>query len=789
MHAEDSTDPSSSPLAQTVGDALLKHRWMLALLTVIVAAGVIYGARYTALDATDSAILSDGDPYKAEVDQVQADFPGSPSVLFVFEHPTDIFSRRALEAMEDLTASYTEIDAALAVGSLMNRRLNESDARRYDRDYLFPVLATLDDDDIAEIRAIALADEDLTKSILAANGKLALSQIKYRPAADTQASRLAIARTIVALRDRLRAEHPEVGIYALGGALFELEGYEAQRRDNRVLMPLVIGAAIVLLWFCLRSIAFALVLFAVSFTSVGLAVGSYGWLGIAFNQISNLGPIVVFVVAVAHGIHLVSIYAQGLHEGLDKVAAMRHSLYINLQPVTLATITTAIGFVSLNYCTSPGIYGFGNVVAIGVLWAYLVSLTLLPAIILILPVSGRPRPLGIRGFVELVKGWVRTREKGLFWSFTALIIATLAMLPLNKMDFSRLSFIDKESDLHHVMTALAEQIGNDRSLVYGVYGDGYYSITEAEFLAQVDRFSTWLETQPEASFVTSYADLLRSLNKADHDDDPAWDRLPDDKLQIIDYLVGYQLVQEIEPSLEPIFNSDYSAIRLIVGTSNLTNLQVVAFNERIERWLADNLDPAIKVRHGDNSILMARLNRAITIELMQGFTLSLALITLTLMIGLRSVRYGLISIMPNLFPATIVFGLWGLFRGEIGPYVLMLFSISIGLVVDDSVHILSKYLTARRQGHSPNDAVMYSLDKAGSAITITTISLAVGTFILVFSQTMYFQNVSLLLTPIIVVALFLDMLFLPPLLLRFERWLAPGDAAPVPERSPQQGLH
>ena len=267
-----------------------------------------------------------------------------------------------------------------------------------------------------------------------------------------------------------------------------------------------------------------------------------------------------------------------------------------------------------------------------------------------------------------------------------------------------------------------------------------YGITETEFLQKVDALTQWLEAQPEASFVSSYADLLRSLNKAEHDDDPAYDALPADKLQIIDYLVGYQLVQEIEPNLEPIFNTDYSAVRLSVGTSNLTNAQVVALNNRVGEWIRDNLSGDIKVLHGSNNLLMTRLNQTITTELMQGFSLSLLLITLTLMIGLRSVRYGLLSIIPNLFPATIVFGLWGLFIGEIGPYVLMLFSISIGLVVDDSVHILSKYLTARRANQSPEGAVEYSLEKGGSAITITTISLAVGTFILIFSQTGYFQK-------------------------------------------------
>ena len=298
-------------------------------------------------------------------------------------------------------------------------------------------------------------------------------------------------------------------------------------------------------------------------------------------------------------------------------------------------------------------------------------------------------------------------------------------------------------------------------------------------MRQVDDFSVWLEAQPEASFVTSYTDLLRALNKSEHDDDEAWNVLPEDQLQIIDYLVGYQLIQEIEPNLEPIFNTDYSAIRLAVGTSNLTNGELIDFNDRIDQWIAQNINPRFKVMHGDNSILFARLDRSITVELAKGFALSFLLITLTLLVGLRSVRYGLLSVMPNLFPATIVFGCWGLFVGELSPYILMLFSISIGIVVDDSVHVLSKYISAKAEGANPREAVRYSLDKAGSAITITTLALAVGTFILVLSNTYHFQNVALLLTPIIVVALFLDLLFLPPLLIRFDEWWSRRKAAVV----------
>ena len=473
----------------------------------------------------------------------------------------------------------------------------------------------------------------------------------------------------------------------------------------------------------------------------------------------------------AHGIHIISIYLQGLHEGLSKLEALEQSLRLNLQPVTLATVTTAMGFLSLNYCSSAGIYGFGNAVAMGVVWAYLVTLTLLPALIMWVPTRRIPRPLGVRGMIRRVSDLVTQRGNALFWGLTVIIVVCLAMLPLNKVDFDRFEFIDKDSDFHRVITALAQKIGNDQSLVYAVDSGQYYGIADPAFMREVERFADWLEEQPDVSVVNSYVGMLKTLNEAENDNDPAWHILPDDNLQVIDYLVGYQLVQEIEPHLEPIFDPEYTTVRVVVGTSNLSNVQLLELNKRIEAWYADNINPDYQVLHGSNTILYARLNDTISRQLLEGFTVSFLLITLTMLVGLRSVRYGLISIAPNLLPPAVVFGVWGLFVGQLSPYILMLFSISIGLVVDDSVHVLSKYMAARKAGDKPEEAVRYSLDKAGSAITITTAALAMGTFILVFSNTYYYQNVALMLTPIIVVALLLDLLFLPPLLVKLDKFL------------------
>lgn len=754
-----------------IATRLVNHRHILALFGMLVAAGMAWGVQFTTFDDTTDAILSDGDPYKAEVDQARIDFPPSTSLLVAFQVEEDIFNFNTLAAIEELTQRYIEVDSALAVSSILNYRMSESDKITYERNYLIPELETLTQADLEEIRKIALADEDLTKNLMSPSGDFTIASIKYKITEDVPEVRLALARSAIDLRNSLRKKYPNTGIYVVGGPLFELDSHLAKKKDNERLFPLVLVIGVLLLWFCLRSLFSSLSLFVLTIVTLGVTVGSHALLGIPLNQISRLGPLVVAVIAMADGIHIVSVYAQGLIKGLDKKAAMIESMAINLTPIALATITTTMGFLSLNFSSAPTIYGFGNVIAIGVCWAFVFTIVLLPAMVMLIPVDRVPKPLAIDGFINAMTALVENRERTIFWGSLGLIGVTLCMLPLNKLDSDRFAFVDEDSDAHVVLTSLREKIGNDQALVYVIRSSGYYGITAPDFLQDVNRFSEWLEKQEETSFVASYTDYLKSRNKADHNDEDAWETIPEDQLTVIDYLVGYQLVQEIEPSLQPIFNNDYSAVRLAVATSNLTTQQILDFADKIDAWAKDNVSDDFVITRGDNTILFARISQTISSELLRGFSLSFVLITLTMIIGLRSLKYGLLSIFPNLFPATIVFGFWGLFQGKLSPYTLMLFSISIGLVVDDSVHILSKYISAKRDGASPIEAVRYSIDKAGSAITITTLSLAVGTFMLVFSSTSIFQSVALLITPIIIVALFLDLLFLLPLLMRFDAWI------------------
>ncbi len=759
-------------MATDLGTWLVQHRFKLAIVAVLITIIGGWGVQFMRFDGTNESLFAEADEYKAEVDQARVDFPSSaPSLGMAFEVDGDIFNLRTLTAIDALTRRYIEIDSAIAMSSILTYRVSEADKEILGRSYLFPDLNDITEADLQQIKAIALNDEDLTQGRLTSAGNVTFVNISYSLSEDTSEARLAVAESAVVLRDSLRQQYPDIRIYLVGGPMFERESNLAREKDNKVLLPLVVIAGVLLLWFCLGSLLSSIALAVVALMTIIVTVGTHALLDIPLNQISRLGPAVAGIVAFADGIHVLSVYAQKILRGADREPALIESININFRPIALATVTTTMGFLSLNLSSAPAIYGFGNIVAIGVVWAFFFTVFLLPAMILLIPVRNIAKPLGVSGFIEGVLSLVTRREKTLFWGFLGLIIVTLFMLPLNKLDNDPFAFIDEGSDLSAVLEIQQREFENDRGLAFVVRSNDYYGITNRDFLEKVDDIATQLEADPQITWVSTYLDYLKLRNKAANDDDEAYEVIPEDRLTVIDYLVGYQLVAEIDPNLGQIFNKDYSAIYLYAATSGLSDEEILQLANKIELLADSYASEAFQVTHANNTILGARLNQIISTELFTGFSLSLVMITLTMMIGLRSLRYGLLSIAPNVFPITIVFGLWGLLDGNLSPYVLMLLAISIGLVVDDSVHVLSKYKTARDSGKSPMQSIENSITLAGSAITITTLWMSLGVALMGFSSTEIFKNLTSIITPIIIVALFLDLLFLPSLLTRFDIWI------------------
>jgi predicted RND superfamily exporter protein len=472
-------------------------------------------------------------------------------------------------------------------------------------------------------------------------------------------------------------------------------------------------------------------------------------------------------------VHIISVYKQQLFKGSGYEQAMNLSIRYNLKPVLLATVTTGIGFMSLNLSSSPAIQDFGRIVALGIGFAFVFTFTLLPALLIWVSVKTRAHGktmdavLPYRLIRRVIPFW-QQHDKSLFIVCTGLAVLTLMLLPLNDTDFDRLDFIETDSEVGKYYDFVSRGLQRGPTLTYGLQAIEEGGAIEPEFLRQMETFSAWLVEQPEIDSAGSLVEVVKTIHMARGGQNPDYYTIPDDVFAIANDLGIYQDIEFPDFPLASFIDVDYSTIRLVINALPLSNEELIELDSRITTQFQQTMTDA-ELIHGSPIVLFARMDSLVTRELLQGYSLSLLLITLTLVIGFRSLYFGLLSVIPNLLPATMVFGAWGLFVGQLDPFVMMLFSISIGLVVDDTVHLLTHYLHGREQGLSITTSFNHSLDTAGPALIATTAVLALGVTILIGASTLYFQQSAKLLVPIVVLALVLDLIYLPTILQRFDR--------------------
>lgn len=760
--------------SKRVADFTIVNRKLLTLLSAVISLLLATGIVRTNFDTSLEALLTESDPYLDELFLMDEAFPSPLEVRFAFvaNDSDTVFNSALLAAIADLKDSYTAIPFTARLTTILDYVSPETQSKLF-----IKTLRSYSEEDLNELADTALADRLLTANLLSDDAALTFAIITMDSQSLSDDDRLEIADAALLLRDDLRARHPDVQILANSDVMLEQSSQQAMVDDLTNLLPFVILACVLAICYCFRSATLGICILTHVLFTLLCTIGTLGYLGFSFNSISIIAPLVLVIVAVANSVHIISIYKQAMHRGTAKIDAMHESISHNFQPVSLAALTTAIGFSSLNMCSSPAIQDFGQIVALGIVFAYLLTLLLLPAVLIWMTSQREVRAsTGVsfmEGTLERVSEITRRRDKPIFWGCTFLAIATFGLLPLNETDFNRLDFIAADSDIKQFYDEVSGHYNRGPALNYGIDIRTEWSAIQPDFLRRVEAFGFWLNEQAEVESSASVVDVVKTIHRVQNDHDEAFNIIPDDFDTVANYLLAYALIQSDDFPLFSFVSTDFSMINLFINAVPMSNQELIDFDARVTEKFQQDF-PEAELLHGSGILLFSRMDELVTIELLQGYSISLLLITITLIIGMRSFYFGMLSIIPNLLPATMVFGFWALFVGQLDPFVMMLFSISIGLVVDDTVHLLSHYLEKRRKGIGKTDSIDYAIKTAGPALSITTIVLALGTTILIAANTIYFQQAAKLLVPIVVLALVLDLLYLPTILRRFDNQFKTG---------------
>ena len=569
------------------------------------------------------------------------------------------------------------------------------------------------------------------------------------------------------LKQRILEKYPEVEIRLVGMAMMNNAFPEASKDDFTNLYPLALGFIILTLLILLRSISGTLATFIMIILSIMTAMGLAGWSGILLSPPAMSAPIMILTMAIADAVHLLVTMRHELAIGKSKNDAMIESMRINFRPILVTTLTTALGFLSLNFSDAPPFHDLGNIAAMGVVVAFILSITFLPAAIAILPVSGKREVAGKQLMAGLGE-FVIAKQKPLLYGNALIIILLASMVPLNELDDKFVEYFDESIEFRRDSDYAAEHLTGVYYIDYALGTGESGGISDPGYLEDVDKFSRYLRSHANVVHVQTISDTFKRLNKNMHGDDPSWHRLPDERNLAAQYLLLYEMSLPYGLDLNNQIDIDKSATKIAVTLETLTSNEVISFDDEAIKWMQLNT-PNLKPYSSGPTVMFAHLGMRNIHSMLIGTSVALVLISIILIFFLGSLKYGFISLLPNLTPAIAAFGLWGLTVGEVGIGLSIVTGMTLGIVVDDTVHFLSKYLRARREkGLNAEDAVRYAFNSVGLALLVTSIVLIAGFMIMAQSHFYLNSSMGLLTSIVIFLALVIDLTFLPPLLMKFS---------------------
>lgn len=761
-----------SELESKLGPWVIKHRWIIILLSLVLVFGAASGGRFLVFKADYRVFFSDDNPQLKAFDKIEKTYSRNDNVLFIVTPKNgNVFTRDTLKVIEDITEKAWQIPYSTRVDSISNFQYTYAEGDDLIVEDLISDAENLTDADIEKIKDIALSEPLLNKRLISPTAHVtSISATINLPNVDPVKEVPEVISFSRKLAEEMRTEITDVEFRLSGMVPMNNAFAESAQGDMMTLVPLSFAVMFLMLLLLLKSVSTTLGIILVIFLSIMTGMGLGGYMGFPLTGPSVSSMTIILTVAIANSVHVLTTFIHEMRAGKDKNSAISEALRINLQPVFLASVTTMIGFLTMNFSEVPPFQHLGNFVAMGVIASFILSVTFLPALISILPVRVKVRK-GDEDKQMVALGEFVVRKRKRLMQFMGLLIVTMIIfLPKNELNDIFVHYFDETIQFRQDSDYIDKNLTGLYIIDYSLESSQDSGISEPGYLNEVEAFANWYREQPETRHVNIYTDVIKRLNKNMHGDDERWKKIPDDRNLAAQYLLMYEMSLPYGLDLNNQIDISKSALRMTVSIQTLSSNEIIALGNRADKWLADN-GKYIKVAEGTGPTMMfANIGQRNISSMLIATTLALLLISAILIFAFRSFKTGMISMIPNLVPAAMGFGLWGLFIGEVGLALSVVTTMTLGIVVDDTVHFLSKYLRAKREhGYSPQDAVRYAFKHVGRALLTTSIVLVAGFVVLAQSHFKMNSDMGMLTSVVIAFALIADFFFLPPLLMKLEK--------------------
>lgn len=568
-------------------------------------------------------------------------------------------------------------------------------------------------------------------------------------------------------------EHQDPGVTAyFVGAITMMDAYsEAARRDASTLIPLVLLVMLGILVVTLGEVRTVGLLLATGAFAAAVAMGTAGWVGIQLNAATSIASVIIITLVIANGKYLMLtflVHMTGAERDPRRAAQM--SVDLNARPIVLMTLTSLIGFLSMNFADAPPLRQLGNLIALGLFVGTTALLTVVPAILARL---GNVRVMRSASVVshslEFLAG---PRSATVAFAAGAFVVVALLGVWRLSINDNFVKNFDESFEFRRAADFTEQYMGGPHYIDLQVSSGQPDGIYDPKYIALLHDLTQWLRDQPLVASAVSLADVVDDLAVNFKGTSDPGDLTHD---EIAQYVLTYELSLSAGQNINDFYDSTRQSSRISTLLAGGNSRKVIALEKSIYDWFRLHADPGYKVVVTGISIPVAHMSLLNAESMVYGNLFSIALIAGLVGIYFKSLRILLIAGLAMCAPIAMGFGLWGWLVGDMGLAASVISAMTIGIVVDDAIHIIYRYRHARTvMGETPQEAVRLTMLTVGNAVFSTSVALASGFALLGLSGFQVNQALGLCTMFVIVSGLVVDVILVP----RMLAW-TDTDAAPA----------
>jgi len=755
----------------SVPQGILRYRFIILTALLLLTVASIYGISHLRADFSFEMIFLSSDEEAEFFHAFKKRFEESSRDIIVLLEGETLFTTEGLTLVQQLTDALEEVDGIEKVVNILNAPFihGTSEGIRIEP------LAERVPEEPSEIEALkekALANRLFRRWLFSEDGTTLALFARLAPRVQSEKEKRPVVADVQSVTESIvGARFP---VYYSGIPTIQKEYTDQGLRDLRGFIVLSACIVCAFLFITFRSAAGVYLPQATVITSVLLWLGLMSLFQQKINMINNVIPSLLLVYGIADSIHLIHRYHEELGKGLSK----KEALLVTIRHMGIAcfmtSFTTAVGFLSLTTATIHIVKTFGLFAGVGILMAYAVTILLLPILL-----SFHPAPTltgriwAGRGMVERLLSVIGTLNEKyprlLLSSGVLLFIGSIVCCTRINIETFILAELTEDNPLVQANRIMEEEMMGIFSYQIQVASGEPEGALDPDFLARLDQLESFVAGQPWIRKTLSVVDILKEMHQAMHGGDPAFYRVPETRELVAQYLLLYE-VSGNQEDIDVLLTPDGSYVRLAcqgvdMGTRNFFELKA-----RTEERAAGLFSIPASSRVTGRSLLAQRALDNVIRDMLVSLIAAFGIICISVSLMYRSLRVGLVSMVPNVIPLVFTMGFMGLAGITLRTSTLIIFAISLGIAVDDTIHYITRFREELfRTGDYP--ASMHrTLRSAGRAIVLTTLIMISGFIVFLSSNFKASQDFGLLASITIGAALLGSLLFLPVTINMLKPW-------------------